>query len=86
MVRPRCLLKAEFADLLSFSWNLPSESFSWFWSRFAPGGEVTCLTLNSLGLQTCSEENGGSWRLLACGSPDTEVRTYPFGWYQKPGE
>ncbi|NP_001161890.1 thyroglobulin precursor [Sus scrofa] len=48
------------------------------------GGEVTCLTLNSLGLQTCSEENGGSWRLLACGSPDTEVRTYPFGWYQKP--
>ncbi|XP_006155589.1 thyroglobulin [Tupaia chinensis] len=48
------------------------------------GGKVTCLTLNSLGLQTCSEESGGSWRLLDCGSPDTEVRTYPFGWYQKP--
>uniref|UniRef100_A0A8C4FDB8 Thyroglobulin n=1 Tax=Catagonus wagneri TaxID=51154 RepID=A0A8C4FDB8_9CETA len=48
------------------------------------GGEVTCLTLNSLGLQTCSEENRGSWRLLDCGSPDTEARTYPFGWYQKP--
>uniref|UniRef100_A0ABI7WJ79 Thyroglobulin n=1 Tax=Felis catus TaxID=9685 RepID=A0ABI7WJ79_FELCA len=48
------------------------------------GGEVACLTLNSLGLQTCSEENAGTWRILDCGSPDTEVRTYPFGWYQKP--
>ncbi|KAM7075694.1 thyroglobulin [Molossus nigricans] len=48
------------------------------------GGEVTCLTLNSLGLQTCSEETGGTWRILDCRSPDTEVRTYPFGWYQKP--
>ncbi|ELK11652.1 Thyroglobulin [Pteropus alecto] len=48
------------------------------------GGEVTCLTLNNLGLQTCSDENGGTWRVLDCGSPDTEVRTYPFGWYQKP--
>uniref|UniRef100_A0A673V6D7 Carboxylesterase type B domain-containing protein n=1 Tax=Suricata suricatta TaxID=37032 RepID=A0A673V6D7_SURSU len=48
------------------------------------GGEVTCLILNSLGRQTCSEENGGAWRILGCGSPDTEVHTYPFGWYQKP--
>ncbi|XP_016071478.1 PREDICTED: thyroglobulin [Miniopterus natalensis] len=48
------------------------------------GGEVTCLTLNSLGLQTCSEESGGTWRILDCGSSDIEVRTYPFGWYQKP--
>ncbi|XP_046498238.1 thyroglobulin [Equus quagga] len=47
------------------------------------GGEVTCLTLNSLGIQTCSEENGGTWRILDCGSPDTEVRTYPFGWYRQ---
>nr|XP_019579661.1 PREDICTED: thyroglobulin [Rhinolophus sinicus] len=48
------------------------------------GGEVTCLILNSLGLQTCSEENGGAWNILDCGSADTEVSTYPFGWYQKP--
>ncbi|XP_054217101.1 thyroglobulin isoform X4 [Homo sapiens] len=48
------------------------------------GGEVTCLTLNSLGIQMCSEENGGAWRILDCGSPDIEVHTYPFGWYQKP--
>ncbi|XP_042555885.1 thyroglobulin isoform X1 [Dipodomys spectabilis] len=48
------------------------------------GGEVTCLTLNSMGIQTCSEENGVTWRILDCGSQDIEVRTYPFGWYQKP--
>ncbi|XP_028389694.1 thyroglobulin [Phyllostomus discolor] len=48
------------------------------------GGEVTCLTLSSLGLQSCSEESGGAWRIWDCGPPDTEVRTYPFGWYQKP--
>lgn len=47
---------------------------------------MACLTLNSLGLQTCSKESRGTWRILDCGSPDTEVRTYPFGWYQKPGE
>ncbi|XP_076412115.1 thyroglobulin [Peromyscus maniculatus bairdii] len=48
------------------------------------GGEVTCLTLNSMGIQTCSEENGATWHILDCGSEDTEVHTYPFGWYQKP--
>ncbi|KAL6088380.1 hypothetical protein STEG23_008591, partial [Scotinomys teguina] len=48
------------------------------------GGEVTCLTLNSMGIQMCSEENGATWRILDCGSEDTEVHTYPFGWYQKP--
>uniref|UniRef100_H0VF67 Thyroglobulin n=1 Tax=Cavia porcellus TaxID=10141 RepID=H0VF67_CAVPO len=48
------------------------------------GGELTCLTLSSMGVQTCSEESGGAWRILDCGSPDTEVRIYPFGWYQKP--
>ncbi|XP_060058359.1 thyroglobulin [Erinaceus europaeus] len=48
------------------------------------GGEVTCLTLNSLGLQMCSEENEGAWGIWDCDSPDVEVRTYPFGWYQKP--
>ncbi|XP_003792914.1 thyroglobulin [Otolemur garnettii] len=48
------------------------------------GGEVVCLTLSSLGLQMCSEENGGAWSILDCSFPDVEVRTYPFGWYQKP--
>uniref|UniRef100_A0A5F8G4Q9 Thyroglobulin n=1 Tax=Monodelphis domestica TaxID=13616 RepID=A0A5F8G4Q9_MONDO len=49
-----------------------------------PGGELMCLTLSHLGFQTCSEEATGTWRILDCSSPDVEVRTYPFGWYQKP--
>ncbi|XP_040586580.1 thyroglobulin isoform X2 [Mesocricetus auratus] len=48
------------------------------------GGEVACLTLNSMGIHTCTEENRAAWRILDCGSEDTEVYTYPFGWYQKP--
>ncbi|XP_036597527.1 LOW QUALITY PROTEIN: thyroglobulin [Trichosurus vulpecula] len=48
------------------------------------GGEVMCLTLGNLGFQTCSEETKGLWRVLDCSSPDTETRTYPFGWYQNP--
>uniref|UniRef100_A0A8C6RKV2 Thyroglobulin type-1 domain-containing protein n=1 Tax=Nannospalax galili TaxID=1026970 RepID=A0A8C6RKV2_NANGA len=48
------------------------------------GGEVTCLTLNSMGIQTCSTESGATWRILDCDSEDTEVYTHPFGWYQKP--
>ncbi|XP_051015534.1 thyroglobulin isoform X2 [Acomys russatus] len=48
------------------------------------GGEVTCLTLNSMGIQACSEENRATWRILDCSSENTEVHTYPFGWYQKP--
>uniref|UniRef100_A0A674K2A5 Thyroglobulin n=1 Tax=Terrapene triunguis TaxID=2587831 RepID=A0A674K2A5_9SAUR len=46
------------------------------------GGEVLCLTLNSLGIQTCTEETGSTWQISDCSSPD--VRIYPFGWYQKP--
>lgn len=76
----------EFAEILSFRYSLSSWSFSWSWFLFAPGGEMTCLTLNSLGFQMCTEENGGAWRILDCGASDTEARTYPFGWYEKPGE
>ncbi|XP_074919354.1 thyroglobulin isoform X1 [Chelonoidis abingdonii] len=46
------------------------------------GGEVLCLTLNSLGIQTCTEETGSAWQISDCSSAD--VRIYPFGWYQKP--
>ncbi|XP_067833083.1 thyroglobulin [Heptranchias perlo] len=49
----------------------------------APDMEMTCLTLNSLGVQSCSEEIQ-SWRILDCESADVDTLTYPFGWYQKP--
>lgn len=45
-----------------------------------------CLTLNSLGIQTCAEETRSAWQVSDCSSPDTEVRIHPFGWYQKPGK
>uniref|UniRef100_A0A8C2TCI6 Thyroglobulin n=1 Tax=Coturnix japonica TaxID=93934 RepID=A0A8C2TCI6_COTJA len=49
------------------------------------GGKIMCLTLNSLGIQTCAEESS-AWQISNCSLPDTEVRIHPFGWYQKPGE
>ncbi|XP_067888732.1 thyroglobulin [Heterodontus francisci] len=48
-----------------------------------PELEMTCLTLSSLGVQSCSEE-AQSWRILDCESSDMDTLTYPFGWYQKP--
>ncbi|XP_067387679.1 thyroglobulin [Emydura macquarii macquarii] len=48
------------------------------------GGEMLCLTLNSLGIQTCPEEMGSTWQVSDCSSPDADNRIYPFGWYQKP--
>uniref|UniRef100_A0A803TSW9 Thyroglobulin n=1 Tax=Anolis carolinensis TaxID=28377 RepID=A0A803TSW9_ANOCA len=47
------------------------------------GGKVLCLTLNSLGIQACSEELRSEWQVSDCTSPDTEVKIHPFGWYQK---
>uniref|UniRef100_K7FB89 Thyroglobulin n=1 Tax=Pelodiscus sinensis TaxID=13735 RepID=K7FB89_PELSI len=46
------------------------------------GAEVLCMTLNSLGIQTCPEETGSTWQVSDCSSPDVQI--YPFGWYQKP--
>uniref|UniRef100_A0ABM5GDE2 Thyroglobulin n=1 Tax=Pogona vitticeps TaxID=103695 RepID=A0ABM5GDE2_9SAUR len=45
--------------------------------------KVVCLTLNSLGIQTCSEEIAGDWQVSDCASPPTESMAHPFGWYQK---
>uniref|UniRef100_A0A670JR00 Thyroglobulin n=1 Tax=Podarcis muralis TaxID=64176 RepID=A0A670JR00_PODMU len=50
------------------------------------GGKVSCLVLNSLGIQTCSEEIRSDWQLSDCTSAETETRVHPFGWYQRTGE
>nr|XP_060628748.1 thyroglobulin [Anolis sagrei ordinatus] len=50
------------------------------------GGKVLCLTLNSLGIQACSEELRSDWQVSNCTSPDTEIKIHPFGWYQKSGD
>uniref|UniRef100_A0A8B9TDK3 Thyroglobulin n=1 Tax=Anas platyrhynchos TaxID=8839 RepID=A0A8B9TDK3_ANAPL len=49
-------------------------------------GKIVCLTLNSLGIQTCAEESRSAWQISGCSLPDAEVRIHPFGWYQKPGK
>ncbi|NXW95018.1 THYG protein, partial [Alopecoenas beccarii] len=50
------------------------------------GGKIVCLTLNSLGIQTCAEETRSAWQVSNCSSADAEVRIHPFGWYQKPAD
>ncbi|NWW95569.1 THYG protein, partial [Rhynochetos jubatus] len=50
------------------------------------GGRIVCLTLNSLGIQTCAEETQSAWQVSNCTLPDAEVKIYPFGWYQKPAD
>ncbi|XP_063076397.1 thyroglobulin [Engraulis encrasicolus] len=46
--------------------------------------ELLCLTLNSLGIQTCGEDDRTSWRVQDCSPSKVEAQTYPFGWYEKP--
>ncbi|KFP86930.1 Thyroglobulin, partial [Acanthisitta chloris] len=60
--------------------------FGFFNDSQLSGGKIMCMTLNSLGIQTCAEETRSSWQVSDCNSPDAEVRIHPFGWYQKPGE
>uniref|UniRef100_A0A663DLM0 Carboxylesterase type B domain-containing protein n=1 Tax=Aquila chrysaetos chrysaetos TaxID=223781 RepID=A0A663DLM0_AQUCH len=59
--------------------------FGFFNNSQLSGGKILCLTLNSLGIQTCAEETRSAWQVSNCSSPDAEVRIHPFGWYQKPG-
>uniref|UniRef100_A0A8D0EIS2 Thyroglobulin n=1 Tax=Strix occidentalis caurina TaxID=311401 RepID=A0A8D0EIS2_STROC len=58
--------------------------FGFFNDSQQSGGRIVCLTLNSLGIQTCAEETRSAWQVSNCSSPDVEVRIHPFGWYQKP--
>lgn len=51
----------------------------------ASGSEMLCLTLNSLGIQTCGENDRTSWRVQDCSPSKVETQVYPFGWYEKPG-
>ncbi|KPP77156.1 thyroglobulin-like, partial [Scleropages formosus] len=50
----------------------------------SPGSDVLCLTLNSLGIQTCGEEDRTGWRAMDCSPSKVESRVFPFGWYEKP--
>ncbi|KFO62056.1 Thyroglobulin, partial [Corvus brachyrhynchos] len=60
--------------------------FGFFNDSQLSGGKIVCVTLNSLGIQTCAEERRSAWHISNCSSPDAEVKIHPFGWYQKPGK
>ncbi|KAK2845194.1 hypothetical protein Q5P01_011853 [Channa striata] len=51
----------------------------------SPGGSDTlCLSLISLGVQTCSENDTTTWRTQDCRPSAVKTSPDPFGWYQKP--
>uniref|UniRef100_A0A673G072 Thyroglobulin n=1 Tax=Sinocyclocheilus rhinocerous TaxID=307959 RepID=A0A673G072_9TELE len=50
-----------------------------------PGSDVLCLTLNSLGIQTCGENDSTNWRIQDCSPSKVQTEAYPFGWYEKSG-
>ncbi|NXH63383.1 THYG protein, partial [Rhabdornis inornatus] len=60
--------------------------FAFFNDSQLSGGKIMCVTLNSLGIQTCAEETRSAWHISNCSSPDAEVKIHPFGWYQKPAD
>ncbi|XP_067250747.1 thyroglobulin [Chanodichthys erythropterus] len=48
------------------------------------GSDVLCLTLNSLGIQTCGENDSTNWRIQDCSPSKVQTEVYPYGWYEKP--
>ncbi|XP_015212882.2 thyroglobulin [Lepisosteus oculatus] len=50
----------------------------------SPGNEVLCLTLNSIGVQTCSDQEKTTWRVMDCSTSKAESNVLPFGFYKKP--
>ncbi|KAK2909632.1 thyroglobulin isoform X2 [Channa argus] len=51
----------------------------------SPGGpDVVCLSLISLGVLTCSENETTTWRTQDCRPSAVKTSPDPFGWYQKP--
>ncbi|XP_022529282.2 thyroglobulin [Astyanax mexicanus] len=46
--------------------------------------DVSCLTLNSLGIQTCGEDDRTEWRVQDCSPSKVQTGLHPFGWYEKP--
>ncbi|XP_069813178.1 thyroglobulin isoform X2 [Dendropsophus ebraccatus] len=50
------------------------------------GAERICLLVSSLGVQSCADRDGGSWRVSNCTLSNKGMEALPFGWYQKPGD
>lgn len=57
---------------------------SWSLLCFCIGSDVLCLTLNSLGIQTCGQNDSTNWRIQDCSSSKMQTEACPFSWYEKP--
>nr|XP_046254520.1 thyroglobulin [Scatophagus argus] len=53
-------------------------------TKSAGGPDVVCLSLISLGVQICGEDDRTSWRTQECRPSVVKSTPEPFGWYQKP--
>lgn len=53
-------------------------------SKSSDGSDVVCLSLISLGVQTCGEDDSTTWRTQDCRPSVVKTTPDPFGWYQKP--
>uniref|UniRef100_UPI0037E75E30 thyroglobulin n=1 Tax=Semicossyphus pulcher TaxID=241346 RepID=UPI0037E75E30 len=53
-------------------------------TKSAGGSDVVCLSLISLGVQTCGEDDTTTWRSQDCKPSVVKTSPDPLGWYQKP--
>ncbi|KAM4687620.1 thyroglobulin [Discoglossus pictus] len=60
------------------------KGFGYMQSSSIEGNDLWCLTLGSLGIQSCGDEARDPWHVIDCGTLDPGMGTHPFGWYQKP--
>ncbi|KAM3873555.1 thyroglobulin [Diretmus argenteus] len=59
--------------------------FGFVRDKKSPGGmDLVCLALISLGVQTCGEDDGTTWRSQDCRPSAVQTNPPPLGWYQKP--
>ncbi|XP_070823078.1 thyroglobulin [Chaetodon trifascialis] len=53
-------------------------------TQSAGNHDIVCLSLISLGVQTCGEDDLTTWRTQDCRPSAVQTTPDPFGWYQKP--
>ncbi|XP_066435014.1 thyroglobulin [Eleutherodactylus coqui] len=62
------------------------KGFGYLQQTGVQGPERMCLLVSSLGIQSCAEQDGDSWRIFNCSFPNKGTEVLPFGWYQKPAD
>uniref|UniRef100_A0A3B3QGU0 Thyroglobulin n=1 Tax=Paramormyrops kingsleyae TaxID=1676925 RepID=A0A3B3QGU0_9TELE len=85
-VRSRASLASKFAECEQRCDRDPCcRGIGYIRDSASSGVDALCLTLNSLGVQTCGEGGRSSWRVMDCSDSKADTGVFPFGWYEKPG-